>query len=159
MRIEQMMTKDVACCRPEDALNRAAQIMWERDCGFVPIVENGESQRVVGVVTDRDTCMAAYTRGQRLSEIQVKDVMSAAIHSCRPEDDLATAEAKMSEAQVHRLPVVDDAGQLLGVISLGDIANLAARASGSKNPRVTTARVGETLATIRRPRQIAIASE
>ena len=158
MRIEQLMAKDVASCGPDTGLNEVAQIMWERDCGFVPVVENAESHRVVGVLTDRDVCMAAYTRGQALPQIRAGDVMSKQVRSCKPAQDLAAAEAAMREAQVHRLPVVDDAGQLLGVLSLADIARAAGRETGSKRPQVSLAEIGETLARIRQPREIAAAS-
>jgi CBS domain-containing protein len=158
VRIEQLMTKDVATCGPDDTLNRAAQLMWERDCGFVPVVESTERRRVVGVVTDRDACMAAYTRGQSLPEIRVGDVMSTGIRGCKPSDDLAAAEETMRGAQVHRLPVVDDADQLLGVISLADIAREAARQTGSKSREVSPAEIGETIERIRQPRAIAAPS-
>lgn len=158
MKIEQLMTKSVATCGPDASLDQVARIMWEHDCGFVPVVENEQSRRVVGVVTDRDVCMAAYTRGQELREIRVGDVMSKAVRSCPPGRDVAAAEETMREAQVHRLPVVDDAGQLLGVISLADIAREAAREAGSPRPQVSTEEIGETLARIRQPREIAAAS-
>jgi CBS domain-containing protein len=156
MRVEQLMTKQVASVGPDGVLTEAARIMWEHDCGFVPVTE-GESRRVVGILTDRDVCMAAYTRGQALGEIRVRDVMATGVRSCRPADDLAAAEAAMRERQVHRLPVVDDADQLLGVISLADIAREAAREAGSRRRRVSAAEIGETLAAIRQPRQIAAA--
>ena len=153
MKIEKLMTREVAACGPDDVLNRAAQLMWERDCGFVPIID--ESQRVVGAVTDRDACMAAYTRGRPLPEIRVREVMSTRVRACRPTDDVTAAEESMRESQVHRLPVVDDADHLLGVISLADIAREAGRAAGSKRPEVSAAEIGETLARIRQPRAIA----
>ncbi len=155
MKVEQLMTKEVASCGPNDTLNQAARVMWERDCGFVPIIEGIESRRVVGIVTDRDVCMAAYTRGRTLEQIRVGDVMSTEVRACKPGEDLTAAEATMRRAQVHRLPVVDDANQLLGVISLADIAREAARQVGSKSPKVSAAEIGETLAAIRKPRQIA----
>jgi CBS domain-containing protein len=158
MRIEQLMTKDVACCGSDDDLGQAARIMWERDCGFVPVTDGAEDRRVVGIVTDRDACMAAYTRGQALREIPIRDVMSTRIRTCKPGDDVAAAETAMREAQVHRLPVVDDADHLLGVISLADIAREAAREAGSKRVEVSAAELGKTLAAIRRPREIAPAS-
>lgn len=157
MKIEQLMTKEVATCCPEETLNEAARIMWERDCGFVPVVAGAE-RRVVGVVTDRDVCMATYTRGQVLPQIRVGDVMSSAVRTCRPSDDLKAAEWAMREAQVHRLPVVDDVDQLLGVISLADIAREAAREAGAKRKQVTTSEVGEALAEIRKQRGIAAVS-
>ena len=155
MKVENLMTKEVASCRTDDTLNDAARIMWERDCGFVPITESGESHRVVGVVTDRDICIAAYTRGQALGQIRVGDVMSTGIRSCKPGEDLASVEAAMSRAQIHRMPVVDDADQLLGVISLADMAREAAREAGSRRQEVTVKEIGETLAAIRQPRRIA----
>jgi len=155
MKVEQLMTKDVGTCGPDDSLGEAARIMWERDCGFVPVVESAERRRVVGVVTDRDACMAAYTRGRALGEIRVGDVMSTGIRACRAGDDVASAEAAMREAQIYRLPVVDDADQLLGVVSLADIAREARREAGSKRREVSAAEVGETLGWIRQPREIA----
>lgn len=155
MNVEQIMTKDVATCCPDDTLNEAARLMWERDCGFVPVAEPSPNRRLVGIVTDRDLCMAAYTRGRSLGEIRIGDVMSTGVRSCKPSDDLAAAETTMRDSQVHRLPVVDDADQLLGVISLADIAREAAREAGSKRQEVTVAEIGETLAAIRQPREIA----
>jgi CBS domain-containing protein len=156
MRIEQLMARGVATCGPDDTLHQAARLMWERDCGFVPVV--GADRRVVGVVTDRDACMAAYTRGQPLTEIRVRDVMSARVRACKPGDELTAAEEVMREAKVHRLPVVDEDGRLIGVISLADLAREAARGAGSRRRAVSTAEVGETLAGIRQPREIAAAN-
>ena len=155
MKIEQLMTKGVSTCAPGDSLKEAARIMWERDCGIVPIIEDDATRRVVGIVTDRDACMAAYTRGQPLSQIRIGDVMSTSVASCRAGEDVHEAEQTMRSAQVHRLPVVDDANQLLGVISLADIAREAAREAGSRRQEVTAVEIGETLAAIRKPREIA----
>ena len=154
MKVEQLMTKRVVCCTPGDTLNDAARIMWERDCGVVPVVDTDGSQHVVGMLTDRDICMAAYTQGQTLSKIRVRDAMSRAVRSCGPSQDVAEAEHTMREAQLRRLPVLDDADQLLGVISLADIAREAAREARSKRQEVTVAEVGETLAAISLPREI-----
>jgi len=154
MRVEQVMTKTVFTCGPDDGLDRAVRIMWEQDCGFVPIVDSPKNGRVVGVVTDRDACLAAYSRGQPFPEIRVGDVMSTWVRSCRPSDELASAEETMREAQVHRLPVVDGSDRLLGVISLGDIAREAAREVGAKRRDVSSAEIGETLKKILQPREI-----
>ena len=154
MKVEQLMTKEVGACRPDDTLNEAARIMWERDCGFVPVVESTRSPRVVGVLTDRDICMAAYTRGRALWEIRARDVMSTGVRACQASEDLATAESVMREAQIHRLPVLDSSQQLLGVISLADIAREARRETGSKRREVSASEVGEVLASIRQPREL-----
>lgn len=155
MKVQQLMTKAVSSCLPEDRANEAARIMWERDCGFVPVVESRETQRVVGVVTDRDICMAAYTRNRPLDQIRLRELMSDGVRACRGGDDVAQAEQTMREAQVHRLPVLDDVGQLLGVISLADVAREARREGGGRRREVTTEEIGETLAAICRPREIA----
>jgi CBS domain-containing protein len=158
MKVEKLMTKDVSTCCPDDTLNEAARIMWERDCGFVPITQSDGSGRVLGIVTDRDICIAAYTRGTSLKEIRVGDVMSKGVQSCQPNDDLVSAEGLMRRSKIHRLPVVDDAGMLVGVISLADIAREAAREGGSRRREVTAAEIGETLAAIREPRSIRASS-
>jgi CBS domain-containing protein len=155
MRVEQLMTREVFTCGPDEGLDRAARIMWEHDCGFVPVVEDATSRRVVGVVTDRDVCLASFSRGQLLAEIRLGDVMTTWVRSCRPTDDLAVAEQTMREAQVHRLPVVDAHERLLGVISLGDIAREVAREVGSRQHDVSSSEVGETLSRIAQAREIA----
>lgn len=154
MRVESLMMKEVRSVFPNDPLREAARVMWERDCGFVPVVRDPESRDIVGVLTDRDICMASYTRDQPLAEISVESVMSRAVRICKPEDRLEAAEEIMREAQVRRLPVVDVANQLVGVISLSDIAREAARERVRTGNEVLESQVGETLATICQPREI-----
>ena len=157
MKVEQLMTKSVSSCEPDDTLNEAARIMWERDCGVVPVVQDAETRRVVGIVTDRDACMAAYTKGRPLSQIRVGDVMTTAVSACQAGADVRAAEATMRTAQVHRLPVVDDANQLLGMISLADIAGEAARQPDARRQVITAEEVGETVVAICRPREASAA--
>lgn len=121
MRVEQLMTKDVSSCDESDRLTEAATIMWERDCGAAPVVARAEG-RVIGMITDRDVCMAAYTTGRPLAELRVRDAMSPKLLTCTPGDSVEHAEAVMRRFQVRRLPVVDDAGNLAGILSLADIA-------------------------------------
>jgi len=120
MHVEQVMTRNVFACHPGDSLNRAAQIMWENDCGIVPVL--GPDDRVTGVLTDRDICMAAYIGGMPLSDLQVCTASSNRIVACRPTDSIEAAEQHMREAQVRRLVVTDDSGRLVGVLSLSDLA-------------------------------------
>jgi CBS domain-containing protein len=154
MTIADVMTKDVATCAPDQMLKEAARIMWERDCGIVPIVLSSDDRQVVGVITDRDVCMAAYTKGRSLAEISIGEVMSTKVASCTAGDDASAAEATMQRAQVHRLPVVDDSEQLVGIVSLTDIARASMRRSRNAKSDVSPLEVGETLAAIRRPRQL-----
>ena len=154
MKVDLVMSKDVASCVPSETLNEAARIMWERDCGIVPVVESRESGKVVGVITDRDICIAAYTRGRPLAQIPIDEAMAKRVHACRASDDVSAAERTMQQAQVHRLPVLDASEQLVGVLSLADIARASAR---GKQAGVTPGEVGETLAAIRRSRARAAA--
>lgn len=158
MRVEQLMTKDVRSVCPSDSLKDASRLMYERDCGFLPVVRGAESAEVIGVITDRDVCMATYRRDQAPSEISVESAMTTNVRSCRAGDRLATVEEIMREAQVRRLPVVDEANQLVGVISLSDIALEAARERSGGSREVSEAEIGETLATISQLREIAARS-
>jgi CBS domain-containing protein len=123
MKVKELMTQAVRTSTPDAPLSEAAKVMWERDCGVVPIVD--AQGRVAGVVTDRDACMAAYTQGKPLSAIPIRSVMSTSVHTCRPDDDLAQAEETMSRHQVRRLPVVDGGDRLVGILSLNDVARRA----------------------------------
>lgn len=129
--VRQIMNKDPATCTPEERLTRAAQIMWDRDCGFVPVVDSNGS--LVGVITDRDLCMAAYTRGEPLEAMSIASAMSKLVHFCAPDDALAEAARLMADKQVRRLPVVEN-GRLVGVLALADIARDIRRYDGNKNP-------------------------
>jgi CBS domain-containing protein len=122
-RVRDVMSRELVTCRRTDTLNRAAQQMWDGDCGAVPIVD--EAGNLVGMLTDRDICMAAYTRGKPLSELGVSSAMSTALFTCRPTDTLRRVMDMMSSHQVRRLPVVDEQGVLVGIVSLADVARLA----------------------------------
>jgi CBS domain-containing protein len=98
--------------------------MWEGDCGGVPVVD--ASGRLSGMITDRDICMAAYTKGLALNSIRVADVMSRHVHTCAPDDTLERAISMMAEAEVRRLLVVAHDGKLRGIVSLADVARGAA---------------------------------
>jgi CBS domain-containing protein len=123
VRVRDVMSREPRTCGPTDDLNRAAQLMWEGDCGILPVLD--EAGKPIGVVTDRDICMAAYTRGLPLGEISVASVMSTAVHTAKPRDSLRSLMDAMAQYQVRRLPVVSDDGQLVGIVSLADIARLA----------------------------------
>jgi len=150
MKVAQVMKQDVKTCRAQDTLNTAAQTMWDHDCGCVPVTD--AEGHVVGMITDRDVCMAAYTRGQPLGALRIEEAMSAAVCTCRPEDTVADAEMMMRAHQVHRLPAVDDGGRLVGILSLNDIAIYARQEPTAEKRAVRLAEVGETLGAICQPR-------
>lgn len=147
MLVGDLMTKTVRCCGPHDSLDTAAHELWDGDCGALPVVDGAE-RRVVGMLTDRDICMGTHFRGRPLGQIQVERVMSGNVHSCHPGDEVSSAQAVMKSAQVRRLPVVDDAGQLLGVISLADIAREAGRTGSGRRPACSESEVVGTLSAI-----------
>lgn len=120
MKVSDLMSRDVQRCAPDDTLHRAAQLMYERDCGTVAIV--GRDGYVHGIVTDRDVCIAAYRTEKNLKDIHVEEVMSKEVKTCSQGTSLHDAERMLRMLRVRRLPVVDDAGTLVGMLSLTDIA-------------------------------------
>ncbi len=120
MNVEELMTRNVRTCAASDSMNDAARIMWEHDCGCVPVVEADGT--VVGIITDRDICMAAYTQGRRLMHMNVGDAAAKNVVTIGKDESLRRAKELMRDAQVRRLPVVDPAGRLVGLLSLSDLA-------------------------------------
>ena len=150
MNVDQCMSRDPKSCRAYDTLERAAQVMWEADCGCVPVLD--EASRVVGMITDRDICMAAYTRGSPLYAITVESTMSRDVECCRPGDTLQNALKSMRRRQVRRLPVVDAAGGLMGVISMSDLAQHGGSQGPSRTGRLAADEVLSALSAITHPR-------
>jgi CBS domain-containing protein len=152
MKVEQLMTRNVRACEPDDSLSAAARIMWEQDCGCVPVVSHGNGQpTLVGMITDRDICMAAYTQAQPLQAAKVQSAMATSLCTCRPTDAIAVALRVMRTNQLHRLPVVDADNHLVGILSLADLARQAAR-PGQVTGEVSAAAIAETLEAIGQPR-------
>jgi len=152
MKIQEIMQRNVKACTQDDTLNTAARLMWDNDCGCVPVIATDGNGAIVGMISDRDICMAAYTQGKCLSDIAVTVAMAQSVLSCKPYDDLALAEAMMREARIHRIPVVDDNGAVVGIVSLTDIARNALSLGDSRVALGTQAEIARTLAAIREPR-------
>ena len=113
MKVEDVMTKDVQTCRPETNLADAAMRMWRNDCGILPVVADGE--KVVGVITDRDICMAGATRHRDQANIRVEEVISGKVYGCPPNVDIHEALKIMRKNQVRRLPIIRaEDGKLVG---------------------------------------------
>lgn len=151
MRVEQLMSKQVVSCRPDDTLAQAAQLMWNADCGCLPVCGVDGTKRVTGVITDRDICMSGLFNGKPLYELSVAAAMSRQVSVCRPTDSLNDVERTMRQARIRRLPVVDVDGALLGMITLADLAREASRESHLPHHEIAEADVGDTLATICQP--------
>ncbi|HLW35002.1 MAG TPA: CBS domain-containing protein [Chthoniobacterales bacterium] len=120
MKVKDVMTKDVRICGINDNLASAARTMWVNDCGILPIVNN--EGITVGVVTDRDICMATGSKDRRPSGIAIAEVMMRQLYSCPPEADIREALQIMREKRVRRLPVLDENKRLCGILSLDDVA-------------------------------------
>ncbi len=151
MNVEQLMARTVHSSRPDDSLRRAAETMWKNDCGWLPVCRGDGSIEVVGVITDRDICMCGMFRDTPLGQLRVSEAMQSHVRTCRPGDSLADAEQAMREARVRRLPVVDDQGLLIGMISLADLAHEAERELAAETREITEEEIGGTLAAICEP--------
>ena len=121
MKVADLMTPDVKACTIHESLNTAARIMWDHDCGCAPVVD--AHGKLVGIVTDRDIAMAAYTQGVPLGSIPVERVMSPKVISCSRTDDLEAAHRLMRTYEIHRIPVVDSRSRPVGILSLSDVIN------------------------------------
>jgi CBS domain-containing protein len=152
MRIEQLMTRSPSTCRPHDTLRDAAQLMLDNGCACLPVTTGNGSERLVGIITDHDLCMAAQYQGKTLNELRVDQVMSRKVHTCRPADGFAEAQAIMWAARVRRLPVVNEFQQLVGLVSLSDLAREALRDQAPMEREITEAEICELLTTIAEPR-------
>jgi CBS domain-containing protein len=156
MRVKDLMTSEVVSCRPDDSLHHAAQLMWDNDLGCLPVGHGSSGARVDGVITDRDICMSAFLQRKPLLDMKVTDAMSRVLHTCRPTDTLQQAERIMGGLRVRRLPVVDEGGVLVGMISLADLAREAQREQPLQKREISSNDVGLALASIcQRPRPAA----
>ncbi|HEY7634588.1 MAG TPA: CBS domain-containing protein [Gemmatimonadales bacterium] len=120
MKAQDLMTTNPASCTPDSTVREAAQLMRDHDCGCIPVVE-GESKRLVGVLTDRDIACRCVAEGTS-AETPVRNVMTTKPQCCHPEDDVAAVEQIMIEAQVRRVPVVDAKECCVGMIAQADLA-------------------------------------
>jgi CBS domain-containing protein len=116
-----VMTGQPVCCNPDDSAQQAAQLMKDQNVGSIPVCEK-DSNRLAGIVTDRDIALKLVAEGRDPKNTPVRDLMTTEVFSCRPEDNLDDALQTMQRQQVRRIPVVDEERRILGIISLADIA-------------------------------------
>lgn len=120
MKVQDIMNREVHSCRPDTSLAMAAMQMWEGDLGILPVLD---ADQVVGVITDRDICMAAATKHRDPGAVRVDEVISGQVYGCRPDADIHEALKIMRRRQVRRLPVINaENGKLVGILSLDDVA-------------------------------------
>ncbi|HKD10443.1 MAG TPA: CBS domain-containing protein [Thermoanaerobaculia bacterium] len=120
MKVQDVMTSPARSCAPDATLVNAVQTLWDHDCGALPVLDS--DGRPVGMITDRDICMALARKNRFPGDIRVREVMSPHPFVCRPSDEVEEALQTMALRRVRRLPVVDVSGCLVGIISVSDVA-------------------------------------
>ena len=118
MKVSEIMTREVDTVRPDQTVREAASFMLRDDAGSMPVAEG---DRLVGMITDRDIAVRGVARGHG-PDTPVRDLMTDECICARVDDSVEEVAAKMGEAQVRRLPVLDNNDQLVGIVSLGDLA-------------------------------------
>ena len=120
--IQEVMTRDVQTISTQDSVQRAAQLMDELNVGAIPVVDDG---RLVGMITDRDITVRSVAVGQDPASTRVNDVMSTDVRTCTVDQGVEDVLAQMADVQIRRVPVVDGDGQVIGIVSLGDVVTKA----------------------------------
>lgn len=142
MKVKEIMTGDPSVCDLNESLAEAAKTMWEADCGVLPVLKDG--REVVGLITDRDICMAMAMRDCNPTAVSAEEVITGEIYSVAPEDDVKKALQVMQENQVRRLPVISQEGELEGMLSMNDVVLKAEEKSTPKSPTIAYADVINT---------------
>ena len=119
MKVKDVMTPNAKAIWLTESLADAAKLMWENDCGVLPIIKDG--RKVVGLITDRDICMGSAMRDTHPSAISVEEVMTGQVYAVHPEDNIDQALQLMQQHQIRRLPVINPEGELEGILSMNDI--------------------------------------
>jgi len=119
MKVKDIMTQTAVCCSPSTDIGAAVELLWVRNCGMLPVVDS--NQKVVGVITDRDICIALGTRNRPAGALTVGEISTKDVFTCKAEDEVHEALDTMAGKHVRRLPVVDEHGTPQGVLSVDDI--------------------------------------
>jgi CBS domain-containing protein len=121
-KCNEVMTKNPFCCLPDDMVVKAAQLMKSKEIGSIPVIENEETNKLIGIVTDRDLTLKILAEGRDPYTTKVEVVMSRKVVTCRADDDLRKALDGMSKHQLRRIPVVDKDNRIVGIIAQADVA-------------------------------------
>ena len=121
-KASEVMTKNPVFCMSNDMAVKAAKLMKSENVGSIPIVKNGNTQELIGIVTDRDLAMNIVGEGLDAESTQIEDVMTHKVVTCLADDDLQKVMDTMSEHQLRRIPVINENRKILGMISQADVA-------------------------------------
>ncbi|MGB8980469.1 MAG: CBS domain-containing protein [Anaerolineales bacterium] len=124
-KCNEIMTKDPVCCLPNDSVAKAAELMKSGNIGSIPVVENEQTKKLAGIVTDRDLALKIIAEGRDAKSTKVEAVMTHKVVTCRADDDLQKALDAMTEHQLRRIPVVDNDNRIVGIIAQADVATRA----------------------------------
>jgi len=119
MKVRDVMTLSAVCCKPDTNVGAAVELLWSHNCGMLPVV--GTDNKLLGIVTDRDLCIAMGTRNRLPGELTVGEIAIQHVFTCKPDDEIHEAIGTMAEKQVRRLPVINDQGVPEGILSMDDI--------------------------------------
>jgi CBS domain-containing protein len=148
MKVKKLMKTDVGTCNSGDDLTKAVEIMRSKDCGAVPIVDDGK--KLVGIITDRDICLAVSEFDKKPSEIKINEIVKKRIFTCSADDELKKALKKMKRIKVKRLPVVDKNREIVGILSITDFL------TSLKKDKSIRKKVYSTLKAIGKPQPIVL---
>jgi len=121
-KCNEVMTKNPVCCLPSDMVAKAAELMKSENIGSIPVIENEQTEKLVGIVTDRDLALRIVAEGRDAKSTKVEAVMTRKVVTCRTDDDLQRALDAMAEHQLRRIPVVDNDNKVVGIIAQADVA-------------------------------------
>jgi len=121
-KCNEVMTKNPVCCVPDDMVTKAAELMKSRNIGSIPVIENEQTLKMVGIVTDRDLALKVVAKGLDAKSTKVEAVMTHKVVTCLAGDDLQKALDAMAEHQLRRIPVVDNDNKVVGIIAQADVA-------------------------------------
>src|SRR5262245_58417317 len=121
--IESAMTPDPECCTADESVIECARLMESADVGMIPVVESRDTRQLIGVVTDRDLCLSVIGRGLNPRECTVEEAMTDEVFTVSPRDTFEKALETMKQHRIRRLPVVDERGSVVGVLSQADLAH------------------------------------
>ncbi|HEU0295377.1 MAG TPA: CBS domain-containing protein [Anaerolineales bacterium] len=121
-KCNEVMTKNPVCCLPNESVTKAAELMKSENIGAIPVIENEQTKKLVGIVTDRDLALKVVAEGRDAKSTKVGAVMTHKVVTCRADDDLQKALDAMAEHQLRRIPVVDNDNTILGIIAQADVA-------------------------------------
>ncbi|HLO29672.1 MAG TPA: CBS domain-containing protein [Anaerolineales bacterium] len=124
-KCSEVMTKNPVCCLPNDSVAKAAELMQGEDIGSIPVIENEQSRKLVGIVTDRDLALKIVAAALDAKSTRVEVVMTRKVVTCLASDDLQKALDAMAEHQLRRIPVVDNNNKIVGIIAQADVATRA----------------------------------